>query len=205
MTRPKTPELKQTRQQPKAQIVKPAPGGIVGKPSPPPNLCEVATEFWDAFWASPLAALVAPTQLPALRRLFMMYDELEKAREAIHAEPPPKPEQEEDEDHYSFMARISDWNTLRMSQGRLVKTGHGGLRLNPLLDHMARLEVRIRDLEDRFGLSLRSHQELGLNVIRARTLAEQNAHQMEERGHQDALEVGSVDDDDPRAAIHVAS
>jgi len=51
------------------------PGGKVDPPPAPSGLLKATREDWSGFWASPLASLVIPADLPALRRLFTLYDE----------------------------------------------------------------------------------------------------------------------------------
>lgn len=45
-------------------------------PLPPPGLLKVTRDAWDAFWTSPLVQVIVPaTDLPALSRLWSLYDE----------------------------------------------------------------------------------------------------------------------------------
>ena len=47
----------------------------------------VTRERWEAFWGSPVASIVdAESDLPALGRLWAMYDELERCRRAFRAQ-----------------------------------------------------------------------------------------------------------------------
>jgi P27 family predicted phage terminase small subunit len=55
------------------------PGGKVDRPSAPSGLLKATREDWAAFWSSPLGALVVPADVPALRRLFTLYDERARA------------------------------------------------------------------------------------------------------------------------------
>jgi P27 family predicted phage terminase small subunit len=51
------------------------------------GMLEVTRKSWNAFWASKLAQrVVATTDLPALRRLFSLYDERERALRAYRRE-----------------------------------------------------------------------------------------------------------------------
>lgn len=195
---PRKPDSKRTRHgesKPKVQRVQAL---VLDRPEPPPDLLESTLESWDAFWDSPLADYVQRTDLPALRRLFIDYDELDRTRAAMYRDPGPKPEEGEypDESHNEYQHRIGEYNATVAAQGRLVRNPRGGLSLNPLLNHMRILESNIIKQEDRFGFNLRARQELGLNEMRARTLAEQNA-----------MQVGGDDDDegdDPRATLRLA-
>lgn len=81
---PKPAERRQRRNKPKALGV--IPGGAAGglAPAVPDGLLDATREEWDRFWGSELAQLVErDTDLPALERLFGLYDEHRRAlREA---------------------------------------------------------------------------------------------------------------------------
>jgi hypothetical protein len=166
---------------------------IAEPPPPPQNLLPVVRLFWDNFWESPLADYIHKTDLPALYRLFHLYNENELTHEAMHKEPPPRPEQGQDETHNDYLSRLADWNHARKSMGRLIP-GTSGLKLNPLLKYIDGMQADILALEDRFGLTLRARQMLGLNQIRAKTLMEQNQADVK------ALEEFD-DDEDPVDAL----
>ena len=153
----------------------------MGYPDPPANLTKEVQEWWADFWESPIASAMRPTDVPAITRLFQMYDELERTRAAILEDPPPEPVREIDEDNNSWWHRYSEWRLRAAASGRLVSSPKGGLALNPLLRYITTLSKDIMYLEDRFGFTLRSRQELGLNAIKAQSLAEQNAQQREKR------------------------
>lgn len=54
--------------------------GNIQIPDPPPRLLKVTRDDWDAYWSSPLAeAVEIGTDLPAIRRLFTLRDERERA------------------------------------------------------------------------------------------------------------------------------
>jgi P27 family predicted phage terminase small subunit len=55
------------------------PGGQLDPPPAPSGLLKATREDWAAFWASPLGALVVLADVPALRRLFTLYDERARA------------------------------------------------------------------------------------------------------------------------------
>ena len=93
---------------------------------------ESTTEHWVGFWSSPLASQVEPSDVPALRRLFWLYDELGRMREALE------------------------------ETGRVVAGSQGQPRPNPLYKQISELQSEARQLEDRFGLSPRSRLQLGI-------------------------------------------
>lgn len=174
-------------------------------PNSPRNLLDVTRHMWDDFWVSDLAPFVRRTDLPALRRLFTMYDELERTRAALYKEPPARPTQAPSESHNDWQMRMRQWRIETQAQGRLTPSPKGGVSLNPLLSHMARLESQIVALEDRFGLSVRSRMDLGLTVLKAESLADQNAAQLEEFRKAQEANGSSPEGFDPRAALLVAS
>ena len=175
---------------------------VLERPEPPSDLLDSTLEAWDAFWTSPLADYVQVTDLLSLKRLFVDYDELERTRAALYKDPGPKPDEREYESHNDFQHAMGEYNAAKAAAGRLIRDPRGGLKLNPLLLHLRTLEKNIISQEDRFGFSLRARQELGLNEIRARTLAEQNAAQIGTHGDQD--EDSTQDDDEPRATLRLA-
>ena len=102
------------------------------RPSADPSWREPTLEQWVAFWSSPLAAQVEPSDVPALRRLFWITDELGRMREALEV------------------------------TGRVVEGSQGQPRPNPLYKQISELQSEARQLEDRFGLSPRSRLQLGI-------------------------------------------
>lgn len=161
-------------------------------PPPPSHLLPVIQEWWIDFWQSPIASSMRPTDMPALSRLFGMYDELERTRAAVHEDPPPRPERFPDEPNNDWWHRFAEWRRISAANGRLIASPKGGMILNPLLRYITTLSKDIMYLEDRFGFTLRARQELGLNAIKAQSLAEQNAQQREQRakernGHSDPI------------------
>lgn len=72
---PPNPNSESTRRRGRLQVLAPPDPTI--RPDPPATLTPVAIAAWDAFWQSPMARFVIPTDLPALRRLFRLYDQRE--------------------------------------------------------------------------------------------------------------------------------
>lgn len=73
------------------EVVKPAhdvaatPDGV---PPPPEGVAERTAAQWAGFWGSPVAKLVDPvSDLPALERLFLLYDDCLQFRESIRKHP----------------------------------------------------------------------------------------------------------------------
>ena len=192
MSRRKLPDQRKGAQPAAPEIVKLEHQTIEAPPAPL-DLLPATLQTWKTYWRSPISDFVQETDLPALERLFELYDEWARTRGALYKEPPPKPEQMPGEPHNAFQIRLSEYNVARQSVGRLIRTDKG-LKLNPLLSHMRALEKSIVALEDRFGFTLRSRQELGLNRLRAKTLAEQNVHQLTRTGSTELEE-------DPRDAL----
>jgi hypothetical protein len=59
-------------------------------PAPHPTghrLLDDTVEAWDSFWDSPVSALVNSADMPALRRLFQMYDSRERFEREVRKQP----------------------------------------------------------------------------------------------------------------------
>jgi P27 family predicted phage terminase small subunit len=83
---PKPSERRQRRNAPSAAIVA-LPVQPMVLPDAPGGVLSVTRQRWQAFWRSPLAGAVAvDSDLPALERLFSLYDERERAYRAYRRE-----------------------------------------------------------------------------------------------------------------------
>ena len=98
---------------------------------------EATVERWVIFWGSPLASQVEPSDEGAFRRLFKLYDEIERMWEAIEV------------------------------TGRVVEGSQGQPRPNPLYKQVQEFQAEARQLEDRFGLSPMSRLRLGITFADA--------------------------------------
>lgn len=98
---------------------------------------EATVERWAAFWSSPLASQVEPSDEGAFRRLFKLYDETDRLWEAIEV------------------------------TGRIVEGSQGQPRPNPLFKQVEAFQAEARQLEDRFGLSPMSRLRLGITFADA--------------------------------------
>jgi P27 family predicted phage terminase small subunit len=94
-------------------------------------------ERWDFFWESKLASNVEPSDEGALRRLFRLYDEIDRMWDAIE------------------------------ETGRVVEGSQGQPRPNPLFKQVETFQAEARQLEDRFGLSPMSRLKLGVTFADA--------------------------------------
>ena len=56
-------------------------------PVAPAHLTDRWVKAWEIFWRSPFAQVVQPAQMPALERLFSMYDERERMDIYLREEP----------------------------------------------------------------------------------------------------------------------
>ncbi len=92
---------------------------------------------WTFFWESKLAANVEPSDEGALRRLFRLYDEIDRMWDAIE------------------------------ETGRVVEGSQGQPRPNPLFKQVETFQAEARQLEDRFGLSPMSRLKLGVTFADA--------------------------------------
>jgi P27 family predicted phage terminase small subunit len=98
---------------------------------------EGTVERWIVFWGSPLASQVEPSDEGAFRRLFWIYDELDRLRQAIE------------------------------ETGRVVEGSQGQPRPNPLYKQVESFQAEARQMEDRFGLSPLSRLRLGITFADA--------------------------------------
>jgi len=98
---------------------------------------EATVERWAAFWGSPLASQVESSDEGAFRRLFKLYDEIDRLWEAVDA------------------------------TGRIVEGSQGQPRPNPLFKQVQEFQAEARQLEDRFGLSPMARLRLGITFADA--------------------------------------
>lgn len=110
---------------------------VVPVPAAGDSWRESTVERWSVFWTSPLASQVEQSDQGAFRRLFWIYDELERLREAIEV------------------------------TGRVVEGSQGQPRPNPLYKQVESFQAEARQLEDRFGLSPLSRLRLGITFADA--------------------------------------
>jgi len=94
-------------------------------------------ERWQEFWMSPLAQQVETSDYGALRRLFGLYDELDRLWDAVE------------------------------ETGRVVVGSQGQPRPNPLFKQVESFQAEARQLEDRFGLSPMARLRLGITFADA--------------------------------------
>ena len=78
------PADKRQRRNKKNNIVLMPDRGVVATPDPPKGLLKNTLAQWDKYWGSQLAqATEIETDLPAITRLFTLYDERERAYRAF--------------------------------------------------------------------------------------------------------------------------
>jgi P27 family predicted phage terminase small subunit len=147
---PKDPEKRQRRNSAKNLDVVPEAAGLPEVPAPPAGLLKSVRDRWAAYWASPVAQLADPvSDLPALERLYRLYDDLERSHTAVR------------------------------KQGHMVRGYRDQTVMNPLLKHMQLVQAEVRQLEDRFGLSPRARLSLGVTLGEAaKSLADLNSEFM---------------------------
>lgn len=159
----KTPDRRQRRgtkeltPEPAAAVVPadpPSASPVVKAPAPAREWLAVTATDWREFWSSPMANYVKDTDRPALRRLFVLRDELVRAQR-------------------------EEAKLRRLAMKEPIVEGSMGQKVaNPLFraaDSAAAvalaLEPRIVALEDRFGLSPRARlavgvaEQTGLNLV----------------------------------------
>lgn len=130
---PRKPEAERKRSSRPAPIM--LSGRVAKAPPPPADLLATTRSAWESFWRSPQAKYVDPsTDLMALVRLFRLYDEQERAYRQLTGK----------------------------GAKRIVEGSKGQPRLSPLYSLIDRLDAKILAVEDRFGLSPRARQNLGV-------------------------------------------
>lgn len=107
-----------------------------------PGWREQTVERWVTFWSSALAQQVEQSDHGSLRRLFGLYDELDRIWEAIE------------------------------ETGRVVVGSQGQPRPNPLYKQVEAFQAEARQLEDRFGLSPLARLRLGITFADAQNSLE---------------------------------
>lgn len=73
---PKPADKRQGRG-PKHELI--ALDGRMQRPDPDPEWAPTVKDAWEAFWSSDVATAANPTTMPALNRLFTLYDQHERA------------------------------------------------------------------------------------------------------------------------------
>jgi len=137
MSNRKPPEKRQGRGTSDAGLVPRMGGSDVVVPHPDGAWTAGTLERWGEFWGSPLAAQVEASDYGALRRLFWLYDEVERLIFAIG------------------------------ETGRVVEGSQGQPRANPLYKQVQEFQAEARQLEDRFGLSPKARLALGISFAEA--------------------------------------
>jgi P27 family predicted phage terminase small subunit len=118
-------------------VVVPLKAGLSVVPVSDAGWREGTVERWGEFWSSKLAANVEVSDHGALRRLFRLYDEIDRMWEAVE------------------------------ETGRVVEGSQGQPRPNPLFKQIETFQAEARNLEDRFGLSPKSRLQLGITFADA--------------------------------------
>lgn len=145
---PKDPEKRQRRNAAMdLAIVAEGTAAVPELPTPPAGLLKRTRDRWTDYWSSPVAKLADPvSDLPALERLFALYDDLERSNAAVK------------------------------KRGHMVTGSQGQAVLNPLLRHIQVTQAEVRQLEDRFGLSPRARLSLNVTLGEAaKSLADLNS------------------------------
>lgn len=120
-----------------ALVPAPGPGGAPARrraPKAPTDLLPHNRAAWTTYWKSDVAQVAEDVDLPAVRRLFELYDQRDRAFEIVR------------------------------SAGLVVKGSVGQVRTNPLIGAIAQLEPIILRLENELGLTPHSRARLGIAV-----------------------------------------
>lgn len=118
-------------------------------PRPPVGLLPAVRRSWDRFWRSPArAAVVESLDLDLIERLYTLYDERERARQALRR-PQVDPESKK---------------PIRGTDSRVVEGSTGQLRPNQFYTIIGKLDSSIMQLEDRVAKSMKARLILGMIV-----------------------------------------
>lgn len=119
-------------------------------PDPPAGMTRALVDEWVDLWESPLAETLAITDLPPLRRLWTQKWMLEQYVASL-GEPIARALADDDD-----AKNDAPWGYSFGSQGQLVK--------HPGLEAILALEKSIVAGEDRFGLSVKARQSIGIRM-----------------------------------------
>lgn len=97
----------------------------------PKRLLAATRERWVTYWESDVARVAQPVHLPIIERLFIRYDERERAYRLVRRE------------------------------GRLCLGSQGQPVQHPMLKYIDDCDKEIRQIEDRLGLSPRAMLQMG--------------------------------------------
>jgi len=150
---PRAPKPKEMRQNTERRDIGAVPADeapieAIAVPKPPVGLLKSTRESWDRYFRSPARHVtVLSLDLDLLERLWTLYDERERARQALR-----KP------------LRDAEGKVVRGSSHRMVEGSKGQTRPNGLYNVIARLDAEIRLLEDRVPKSTKARLTLGMVV-----------------------------------------
>ena len=146
------------------------PDGSLEKPRAPSGLKAQVKRQWDDLWAADVAVLLQRSDLAAIRRLFLLYQEREDCHEQVqrtHQQRVPlktalelgltgelQHEIDDDGATHTFVVVRHDGRVSIGSQGQMV--------LSPWARDLRTIDGEIRQLEDRFGLNVRARGALAV-------------------------------------------
>lgn len=148
--------------------------GTLEQPAPPRGLKVQVRRQWDDLWESDVAVLLQRSDLAAIRRLFLLYQEREDCHDQVlrvHEQRVPlktalelgltgdlQHEIDDEGETHSFVVVRHDGRVSIGSQGQMV--------LSPWARDLRTIDSEIRQLEDRFGLNVRARAALAVAVRR---------------------------------------
>lgn len=146
------------------------PDGTLVQPAPPRQLKAQVKRQWADLWESDVAVLLQRSDLAALRRLFLLYQEREDCHEQVqrtHTQRVPlktaldlgltgelQHEIDDEGETHTFVVVRHDGRVAIGSQGQMV--------LSPWARDLRTIDSEIRQLEDRFGLNVRARAALAV-------------------------------------------
>lgn len=122
-------------------------------PAPKGRWLKATRQQWEAFWLAPEAQMVRPHHLPAMERLFSLYDEEERIRRRVA-----KSELVTVGEPVGMDGDISEGELVaetapraRRIPGHLGVGSQGQVVRSPDFDALMKVRAEIRQLEDRFA------------------------------------------------------
>lgn len=159
-------------------------------------------DTWDAFWCSPLASVFQVTDVPALRRLYHLYDDEERLRRAVAKRNRVVRSEPWGADGPAGPGEVVMGTIDRLEEipGHLGVGSQGQLVVSPDFTALTKVRAEIRALEDRLGLTPMARYRMGwqqaemmnsrARAVEAASLAE--AAQQIAKAHQAALAGGDT-------------
>lgn len=146
------------------------PDGTLEKPAAPPGLKAQVKRQWDDLWSSDVAILLQPSDLAAIRRLFLLRQEREDCYAVVTSQRVtrvPLAEAVKTGLTGALVHKLDEQGETHsfveyQHEGRVGLGSTGQLTLSPWARDLRTIDAEIRQLEDRFGLNVRARAALAV-------------------------------------------